>query len=156
MDGSKVKKAKSVVKKDTVETINVNFEDEVIFVLDKIEKSKDENIIVSIPTGSDLLISTVSLALLAEAADKQGKRIVVVTDDETGRNLARTVGIAIRGSVSSVKEDAWKEAEGLAQKRREDAEKRRSEAGEEGEGEELVPVAGVSFGKLEVEGHYIS
>ncbi len=119
--------------------INVNFEDEVIFVLDKIDESKLDNVLITIPSGSDLLVSTVSLELLAEAADRKGKNIVVVTDDEVGRSVVRRAGITVGSTVSSVDDDVWKEAEKAGDVRKDEIEKRRNEAKEHDENE-LVPV----------------
>ncbi|MFH1547389.1 MAG: baseplate J/gp47 family protein, partial [bacterium] len=126
-----------------VDTINVNFEDEVTFILDKVEDSKEKRVLVSIPEGSDLLVSTVSLELLAEAADKKGKKIVVVTDDESGKSLARSVGITVRGSVSSVDDMAWKEADIAAENREEEIKVRREKA-KEIDDSELIPSAAQS------------
>jgi hypothetical protein len=121
--------------------INVNFEDEINFIVDDIREGKQNNVVVTIPSGSDLLISTVSLELMAEVADKEGKKIVIVTDDEGGRSLAKTVGVTVRSNVKDVDDEVWKEAVTDAKKRKMDMENRKEWASDtSGEGPDLVPV----------------
>lgn len=146
-DPSNSRKSRVSGRSTSIDLINVNFEDEITFVVDKLEDSKKKNIIVSIPSGSDLLVSTVSLELLAEVADREGKKIVIVTDDDSGRTLAKTVGVTVRNLISEVTKDVWEEAVEDAKKRSIDMENRREWAKDFDEEGGIMPVASVKAGK---------
>ena len=71
----------------------ISQDEEILSVISRLRASKMlENTFV-IPKRSIVLASGVNLRLLAREAEKLGRRIVIVTQDEEGRMLAEKVGI---------------------------------------------------------------
>lgn len=90
-----------------VSNVLVEYDCELPTVVEEVEKVKTQKVIVSIPEGSDLLVSSVGMRLIARHADKQGKLVVIVTDDPAGRNMARLAGLGVADSTSAVDEQLW-------------------------------------------------
>lgn len=98
---------------DSVSKLIIGIEDEITFLLDKLENSPSKKVIVSIPSGSDLLVSSISMKLISEKADSLDKKVIIVTDDTTGKRVAGIAGLLVKGSMNEVDNDSWGEAEEL-------------------------------------------
>jgi hypothetical protein len=76
-------------------TIYLEADEEITSVIDKVRKTKGQNIALVFPKGANLIQSIVNLKLLKKQTDLFGKNIVIVTSDETGQNLAKKVSFAV-------------------------------------------------------------
>lgn len=94
-----------------VSKIIVSFEDELPFIIEDLQESPTDRVAISVPSGSDLLISSVGMRLIAEKADELDKQVIIVTDDQTGRNLANSAGLVASKSMDDLSENLWEEAE---------------------------------------------
>ncbi|MBP6889451.1 MAG: hypothetical protein KBC83_03605 [Candidatus Moranbacteria bacterium] len=75
------------------QTFFIDSDEEIISVIGYLRKSPEiENCFV-FPKRSLVLQSAVNLRLFQREAEKQGKRIVIISQDENGRQLAERVGI---------------------------------------------------------------
>jgi hypothetical protein len=70
-------------------------DDEITSVLDKLEKTEEESVILVIPSGATILQSLVNLKLLSKKAIELKKEIALVTSDKIGRNLASLAGLSV-------------------------------------------------------------
>ncbi len=115
----------STSRSDTsVSSVLVSYEDELPDVIDQVESVKTKRVVVSIPEGSDLLVSSVGMRLVASHADKQGKLVVIVTNDPAGRNMARMAGLGVADTTAGVDETVWGDAQN-ARQLRSDSEKQK-------------------------------
>ncbi len=94
-----------------VSKIIVDHKDEITHVIDRIKNNSADRLVISIPAGSDLLLSSVSLKLMLRTADKADKKLVLVTDDPTGQRMARLSGFAVRQSMNDVDDAIWSRLE---------------------------------------------
>ena len=75
------------------QTFFIDSDEEIISVIGYLRKSPEiENCFV-FPKRSIVLQSAVNLRLFQREAEKQGKRIIIISQDENGRQLAERVGI---------------------------------------------------------------
>ncbi|MBN2100913.1 baseplate J/gp47 family protein [Candidatus Dojkabacteria bacterium] len=103
---------------NSVFKIITDVEDEIPFLLEKIQDSPSNRIVISIPAGSDLLVSTVSMNLIVRAADALKKNILLVTDDKTGQRMASLAGLVAKPSMNSVEDGDWEQSSKLAEDRK--------------------------------------
>jgi hypothetical protein len=129
-----------------VSNILVEYDDELPTVIEEIEGVRTKKVVVSIPEGSDLLVSSVSMRLIARHADKQGKMVAVVTDDPAGRNMARLAGLGVADSTASVDDRTWSDVQ-TARESREEAASERMMKKEVGVEEPLPMDSGVLVNK---------
>lgn len=73
--------------------IQIEIDDELTDVLEKMQESNATNLALVIPGRSLLLTSMINLRLIRKKADTIGKQTVVVTRDSMGRNLAEKAGM---------------------------------------------------------------
>ncbi len=97
----------NVSKSASVENIIVQYEDEISFVIDAIQDSPSKRLAISIPMGSDILMSGVGMKLIAQCADAAGKEVVIVTDDKLGEKMAALADLVVEPSTSSITENSW-------------------------------------------------
>lgn len=102
-----------------VSNILVDYKDELPDVIEQIEEVKTKKIVVSIPEGSDLLVSSVGMRLISRHAEKQGKLVVIVTDDPAGRNMARLAGLGVADSTANVDDQLWFDAQAMMSAKKE-------------------------------------
>lgn len=69
--------------------------EEFFSIIDKIKASRDEDIVLIIPTGISALKSIVNLRILKEESDFLGKNIFIITADPLIQRLSQQVGIRI-------------------------------------------------------------
>ncbi|OGI16268.1 MAG: hypothetical protein A2878_00495 [Candidatus Moranbacteria bacterium RIFCSPHIGHO2_01_FULL_54_31] len=77
------------------QTFYIEADEEIISVIGRLRKSSAEENIFVFPKRALVLQSIVNLRLLQREAQKVGKKIVIVSQDEVGRMLAEKAGIAI-------------------------------------------------------------
>ncbi len=88
------------------QTFYIGPDEEIISVISKIkESSLAENILV-IPPGALILQSIVNLRLLKKEAEKMGKQIMIVTQDERSRSLIEKAGILAQPSLDEADKKA--------------------------------------------------
>ncbi len=118
MTNKKEKKNESKGKKskgnsgsnNAVHKVIVQHDDELTFVVDQINDTPSNRVIVSIPSGSDLLVSSIGARLISRHAAAKGKKIVMVTDDETGARVLRAAGFKVKSTISDVTDEIWESA----------------------------------------------
>lgn len=85
----------SLIKMDDFQTIYLNSDDDIASVIDCLSGSEARNLILVIPKEADILSSAINLQLLKREAENLGKNIFIATTDQTGRYLAKQVGIEL-------------------------------------------------------------
>lgn len=75
------------------QTFYIEADEEIISVIGRLRKSGAEENIFVFPKRALVLQSIVNLRLFQREAEKLGKKIIIVTQDEIGRNLAGKAGI---------------------------------------------------------------
>src|SRR6185369_6351532 len=75
------------------QTFYIENDEEIISVIGRLRKSSSEENYFVFPKRALVLQSIVNLRLFQREAQKLGKRIVVVTQDEAGKNLAEKAGV---------------------------------------------------------------
>ncbi len=68
--------------------------DEITTVIERLRGAEGTEVALVAPKGATLLQSVVNLKLTRRAADDAGKRIIIVSTDNIGRNLCAQLGIA--------------------------------------------------------------
>lgn len=77
--------------------------DEVTRAIERIREVKGSEVALVLPQSSIILQSIVNLKLIARTAANARKKIVIVTVDKIGRNLALQVGIQVYGKIDKGK-----------------------------------------------------
>lgn len=77
-------------------------DEEIISVIGRLRTTQDPEVFFAVPKRALFLQSLVNLRLLDREAKKIGKRLCLVTPDESGRALAEKVGIETRNSLEGV------------------------------------------------------
>ncbi len=75
------------------QTFFIDSDEEIISVIGYLRKSPEAENYFVFPKRSLVLQSAVNLRLFQREAEKQGKRIIIISQDENGRQLAERVGI---------------------------------------------------------------
>ncbi len=78
------------------QTFFIDSDEEIISVIGYLRKSPDADNCFVFPKRSLVLQSAVNLRLFQREAEKQGKRITIISQDENGRQLAERVGISTK------------------------------------------------------------
>lgn len=76
-------------------TIYLEYDEEILSVLQKIKKAGDDEVIVVAPKGARILRSLTTLRLLKEQSERLNKALTFTTADEKGRILARRAGLNV-------------------------------------------------------------
>lgn len=99
-------------KKEQIEKIVVQSQDELIDIVRKIETSKADRIVLTFAEESDLLISPINLKVILQAADEKKKVLVnQIVQNPTGVINSRTAGIITTDLHTQVEDDLWLEAD---------------------------------------------
>lgn len=77
--------------------------DEVTKAIERIKATDDKELALVLPTGSLILQGIVNLKLIQRIAKTSNKKIVIVTVDKIGRNLATQIGIPVYGKIENGK-----------------------------------------------------
>lgn len=91
------------------QTFFIDSDEEIISVIGQLRKSSDPENYFVFPKRSLVLQSAVNLRLFQREAEKQGKKIIIVSQDETGRQLAERVGIPTKdyaAEIGSLRQEA--------------------------------------------------
>lgn len=75
------------------QTFYIENDEEIISVIGRLRKSSEEENVFVFPKRALVLQSIVNLRLFQREAQKMGKRIVIVTQDESGKKLAEKAGV---------------------------------------------------------------
>lgn len=76
----------------------IDADEEITSVIDKLRKTRSEEVIIIVPKAALILQSIVNLKLLKKEAEKSGRQIMVVTQDELGKVLVEKAGILVQDS----------------------------------------------------------
>ena len=98
------------------EKIFIDLDEEIIFIVEKIKKIEGDRAILIVPENASLLGSSVTLKLLFSEISKVGKSVILVTEDDIGKNLAKRASFVVASNVAQVTEDSWKMAEEYREK----------------------------------------
>jgi len=125
---AKIQKKSGVSKKvsipssrTAVSKIIIGFDDEITSLLEQIDGTPSNRVAITIPSGSDLLMSSVLMKLVAQRAEDLDKNVIIVTDDKTGERMARLAGFIVRESTSEIDDGLWKKVESARKDVKEDA-----------------------------------
>src|SRR6266702_2064758 len=84
------------------QTFYIDLEEEISSVIDRLNKSMAVDNYFVVPKRAIFLQSIVNLKLLKREADKAGKHIILITQDEIGSAMARRSGIDVRSSMDGL------------------------------------------------------
>jgi len=87
-----------MVSKEKV--IYLEVDEEITSVVDRLRKIEAEEVFLVIPKRANIIQSLVNLKLLKKQIDNLGKKVVIVTGDRIGRNLAAQVGFPVAQKLS--------------------------------------------------------
>lgn len=83
------------------EVIYLELDEEITSVIDKLKEIDGRQIALVIPRGAAIIQSVINLKVLKNEAASLNKDIVLVTQDQIGRNLASQVGLAVYDTIRS-------------------------------------------------------
>jgi len=98
------------------QTFYIDLEEEISSVIDRLNKSMSADNYFVVPKRAIFLQSIVNLKLLKREADKVGKNVVIITQDEIGASMAQRSGLEVRSSI-----DGLETANEIASEEMEDA-----------------------------------
>jgi hypothetical protein len=98
------------------EKIFIDLDEEILFVAEKVKNSLGDRVILVIPERASLLGSSVSLKILYSEIAKLDKLAVLVTKDEIGLKLAKSVNFVATEKVSDINSKTWEEVKSLKEK----------------------------------------
>ena len=78
------------------QTFYIDINEEISSVIDRLKKSMAKDNYFVVPKRALFIQSVVNLKLLKREADKIGKQVVIVTQDEIGASMAQRAGINVR------------------------------------------------------------
>lgn len=84
------------------QTFYIDADEEISSVIDRINKSVSKDNYFVVPKRAIFLQSIVNLKLLKREADKLGKILTIVTQDEIGASMAQRSGLAVRSSLDDL------------------------------------------------------
>lgn len=83
-------------------TIYLEPNEEITSVVDHLIQSDTDEVIFVIPIGAQILQSLINLKILKREADNLKKKVIVVTQDQHGQNLARRAGLETYSSKDKI------------------------------------------------------
>ncbi len=86
-------------------------EEEISSVIDRLNESEDVDNYFVVPKRAIFLQSIVNLKLLKREADKIGKHVIIVTQDEVGASMAERSGLVVQSVLEEIEPDIEKEEE---------------------------------------------
>ncbi|TAK94825.1 hypothetical protein EPO05_05825 [Patescibacteria group bacterium] len=84
------------------QVIYIDIDEEITSIIDRLRKTKSEDIFFAVPKRALILQSVVSLKLLKRESDKAGKHITFVSQDEQERQTVEKAGILTRVSLDGL------------------------------------------------------
>jgi hypothetical protein len=88
-------------KRPAKKVLYLEIDDEVTTVYDKLSKLKHKTVYLVMPQRAVLFQSAINLKILKRKADDLSKKIVIVTGDSSGFNLAKRVGLDVQEKLES-------------------------------------------------------
>ncbi|MFA6082593.1 MAG: hypothetical protein WC773_04285 [Patescibacteria group bacterium] len=82
-----------------MEQIFLALDDEITGVVEKIQQSVSDDVVLIVPKGATILQSLVNIRLLMKKADEFDKKVSVVTSDAIGKQLCAQAGLKVYQSV---------------------------------------------------------
>lgn len=86
---------------DNTNILYLEVDEEITAAIDRMLKVPSNEVKIVVPKRSTLLQSIVNLKLLKRAADGAGKKLVLITGDQTSTHLAGRVGLAVASTLNS-------------------------------------------------------
>ncbi len=83
-------------------TIYLEPNEEITSVVDHLIRSDTDEVIFVIPIGAQILQSFINLKILKREADNLKKKVIVVTQDQPGQNLARRADLEVYSSKDKI------------------------------------------------------
>lgn len=87
------------------QTFYIDISEEISSVIDRLKKSMSKDNYFVVPQRALFMQSVVNLKLLKREADKIGKQVILVTQDEIGISIAQRAGINTRLSLEGLESD---------------------------------------------------
>ncbi len=87
------------------QTFYIDAEDEISSVIDKLNKAVSSENYFVVPKRAIFLQSIVNLKLLKREADKLGKHVVIVTQDEIGASMAQRSGLEVKHTIEGMEQN---------------------------------------------------
>ncbi|EKE19449.1 MAG: hypothetical protein ACD_9C00013G0001, partial [uncultured bacterium] len=84
------------------QTFYIDADEEISSVIDRLNKSVSADNYFVVPKRAIFLQSIVNLKLLKREAEKTGKRLIIVTQDEIGASMAERCGLSVKPSVEGL------------------------------------------------------
>ncbi|MEK7160997.1 MAG: hypothetical protein AAB724_03135, partial [Patescibacteria group bacterium] len=94
-----------------VKIFNLKTEEEITSVTERLWETAADEVFLVAPDDSVLLRNIIGLKLLKREADRLGKEVTIVAQDEVGREMAKRAGLASRVSLPKKKRLAEEELE---------------------------------------------
>ncbi len=83
------------------ETVYVDVDDEITSIIDKVDGAKEKIVALVLPKRATVLQSIVNMRLLKRNAEKAGKSVVLITNEEALLPLAGAAGLHVAGNLQS-------------------------------------------------------
>ena len=91
------------------QTFYIDLEEEISSVIDRLNKSMATENYFVVPKRAIFLQSIVNLKLLKREADKIGKQVTIITQDEIGASMAERSGLAVQSAIDEQQPEAYEE-----------------------------------------------
>ncbi len=106
-----------------IKTINLNLEDDITKVINKIKASEASEVVLAIPKRSYIFSDSINMRLLKKQVDMLGKKAYILTMDETGQMYAKEAGFGLKflpkfsnaGSISDIRPSGRKPAPSIVE-----------------------------------------
>src|ERR1700733_2054351 len=93
--------ADKIPPKPGKDTVYVDVEDEITGIIDKVEGAKEKVVALVLPKRATVLQSVVNMRLLKRNAEKAGKNVVLITNEEALLPLAGAAGLHVAKNLQS-------------------------------------------------------
>lgn len=95
----------------TSEKIFIDPNEEIVTIIERIQKAEKDRIILVIPQNSILLSSYISINILYREIAKSDKVVVLVTEDNYGQHIAERAGFIVTAKVSNITNEMWDDSQ---------------------------------------------
>jgi len=87
------------------QTFYIDIDEEITSIVDRLKKSKTNEVVIVVPRRALLIQSIVNLKLLKKEADSQGKQVMIVTQDKLGKSLVEKVGMLVQEKIDESEDE---------------------------------------------------
>lgn len=81
------------------QTFYIDIDEEITSIVDRLRRSKAEEVVIVVPKRALLIQSIVNLKLLKKESESMGKQIMIVTQDKLGKILIEKAGILVQNKL---------------------------------------------------------